>query len=552
MDLFRSIQMKLAQRELGATTDGLAVDLYARESPQAAQRHEDELRDEVQNEAPDEPQEVAIESGLPIGCVLRDRYEIVGRLSEGRSGSLYKAMDRLRSEHPAVDAHIAIKVLDPEADNQRDMLSQLRREFYSAQQLSHRSVVKVFELDRDQDLNFFTMELIDGEVLGAVLRKFHPQPLPRPYVWAMLREVGEGLAHAHERRVTHGDLGPQHIMVTDSGELRILGFGASGISATAMAPAYASCEVLEGREPDPRDDLFALACLSYEWLTGVHPFQQRVATEARKLNMTPARPDGLSSRQWNALTLGLSFEREGRLISVRDWLAELNPGTEPLGSIPLKRDAAPARAAVHKGVYTPTRLVALLATLIIAMVTWVVLHQPIDHSDINDEAASEATAVESAAQEALLNAQTADWPAAADEAPAAPPELKPSRSAAPARAVDKTPKIGIATPLYRIPAGDKFVEIQVQRSLGSKAGTSFEWWTEPASAVEGVDYVPQTQAIMSFPRGKSTMSLFVKLIPNASRKRKDAFYVVIGNPSSGSALGEVSKAKIALLPAKAG
>jgi hypothetical protein len=56
---------------------------------------------------------------------------------------------------------------------------------------------------------------------------------------------------------------------------------------------------------------------------------------------------------------------------------------------------------------------------------------------------------------------------------------------------------------------------------------------------------------MSFPRGKQSASLFIKLLPNASRKRSDVFYVVIGNPSSGSALGSVSKAKIALPPAGA-
>jgi serine/threonine protein kinase len=529
MDLFRSIQLKLAQRELGATTDGLPVDVYAPIEPSPGTPPSAEpldAQDEWQNTTPD--------PGLDIGLVLRDRYELVGRLGCGRNGTVYKAVDRLRSEHPDVDSHVAVKVLNRQACSQLEVLSKLRSEFYGAQRLSHPSIVKVFELDRDQDFIFFTMELIEGEVLSSVLQKFRPRALPRDYVWALLREVGEGLAHAHERRVTHGDLRPQNIMVTDSGELRIIDFCAAGKSATAMTPAYASCEVLEGREPDPRDDLFALACLSYELLSGNHPFQGRLATEARAFNAAPRRPTGLTSRQWGALTKGLAWE--------------LNPGSEPLGPLPLLRDIGPARSA--KGHATTTRLVAILATLIVSMVAWVVLHQPASKVDAIDDVASEPAPSAASVDLDVLNAQIAESQPLADEEPEAPKEVKQGRSAAPAapRPVDKTQKIGIAAGMYRIAPGQKFAEIQVRRSQGSNAGTSFEWWTEPASAVEGVDYVPQSRATMSFPRGKLTASLFVKLLPNAARKRSDVFYVVIGNPSDGSALGTVSKAKVALPP----
>jgi serine/threonine protein kinase len=545
--------MKLAQRELGTAADGPPVALDAAAEPavgpsaDAAANHESE---EAHEEAHDEWQDAVPETGLEIGLVLRERYEIVGRLGCGRNGTVYKAVDRLRSEHPDVDAHVAIKVLSREASNHPEFLSKIRREFYGAQRLSHPNIVKVFELDRDRDFTFFTMEFIEGEVLGEVLGKFYSRALPREYVWALLREVGDALAHAHERRVIHGDLRPHNIMVTNSGELRILDFGANGKSANAMTPAYASCEVLEGREPDARDDLFALACMSYELLSGNHPFQQRPAIEARTFNAVPQRPSGLSSRQWGALTLGLAWEREGRAMSVRDWLVELHPGKEPLGSIPQPQDIKPVRAV--KGHATPTRLIAILAALIISMVTWVVLHQPAGRVDSIDDVVSEQPAPTPAVDLDALNSQIADSQPLVDETSEAPKDIKKTRSAAaPVHAPDKTQRIGIAAGMYRIAPGQKFAEIQVHRSQGSNAGTTFEWWTEPASAVEGVDYVPQTRATMSFSRGKQSASLFVKLLPNASRKRSDVFYVVIGNPSDGSALGSVSKAKIALPPAGA-
>ena len=144
------------------------------------------------------------------------------------------------------------------------------------------------------------------------------------------------MAHAHARNVVHGDLKPQNIMITNSGEMRILDFGASHVSTRersyanaartiTLTPAYASCELLEGRVADPRDDLYALACVAYELLAGVHPFQGRRSTEARDLGLTPRCPPGLTRRQWQTLATGLSWCRERRPISVRDWVANLNP-----------------------------------------------------------------------------------------------------------------------------------------------------------------------------------------------------------------------------------
>ena len=77
--------------------------------------------------------------------------------------------------------------------------------------------------------------------------------------------------------------------------MRILDFGTASLQAvgngsSAFTPSYASCQLLEGKEADERDDVFALACLAYELLTGEHPFQKRCATEARDTGMTAKEP----------------------------------------------------------------------------------------------------------------------------------------------------------------------------------------------------------------------------------------------------------------------
>jgi serine/threonine protein kinase len=529
-DLFHSIRSRLAQRDKGASREGITVDLFP-----VASAPVPELDESVRRESP--------RKVLGVGDVLCGRYVIESQLASGGMGTVYKALDQSRSEHTEADAYVAVKVLHETTRARSDVLAKLRREFYCAQTLSHRSVVKVYELDLHQ-LPFFTMELIDGESLLSAMQRFHPLPLPRSFAYAVIREVGEGLAHAHDRRVTHGDIKPQNVMVTHSGEVRILDFGTSG-EATALTPAYASCELLEGREADPRDDLFALACLSYELLAGEHPFQHRRSTEARTLKIALSRPPGLSGRQWRALSRGLAWDRVDRPASLRDWLTDLDLGREAVGPIPQPENSK-APLLTRSGV--ASALIALLAVTIVCGVTWAVLSRPKPAPTVADAVVADADAE----VEPPVIADSAASDADLDDAPAAEPTPAPKidlkTQGAAARPIDKTERIGMLASSYSFRGGEKFAEIRVHRSTGSKGTTSFEWWTEPASALAGTDFAPQAPATVFFPAGVRTVSLFVKLLPNTARKRTALFYVVLGNTSGGSTLSSASKAAISLHP----
>jgi serine/threonine protein kinase len=531
-DLFRSIRSKIAQRGQAVVDDEITVDLL----PVVTETLED-VRATPQSSAPP--------ARLQIGQVLRGRYVIESQLANGGMGTVFKALDRSRSEHTETHAEVAIKVFH-QRNGDTDVLSKPRREFHCAQALSHQNIVKVFELDQDAEFPFFTMELIDGETLTSVMQKFHPRPLPRVYAWAVIREVGAGMAHAHGRGVIHGDLKPQNVMVTNAGELRILDFGRSSESAAALTPAYASCDLLEGREADPRDDLFALACLSYELLAGEHPFQHLRATEARALGLSPRRPPGLSGRQWTALTMGLAWDRASRPQSVREWLAELNLGSDPLGPVPETQNDK--SFALGKG-HMASALIALAAVILVCGTTWAVLSRPKIPSVVM-EAADPEVAASTPSVESIIADADRDEP----EPPAVPAASKPdskSRAAAAqgaARPIDRTERISVASATYSIRAGQKFAEIRVHRSTGSKGATSFDWWTEPGSALADTDFAPQAPTTIFFPSGVHAVSLFIKLVPNTSRKRAAVFYVVLGNPSTGSALGALSKAAVSLHP----
>jgi serine/threonine protein kinase len=534
-DLFHSIKSRIARRGQVTRDDGITVDL----SPELTVP-----RDDIAVEAAEESQPPSLDAGQ----VLRDRYVIESRLGSGGMGTVYRALDRSRNKYVDFDSQVAIKVLHQQTSGHPEVLAKLHREFFSAQELSHPTIIKVYELDLDYELPFFTMELIDGEALPKVMQRFSPRPLPRPYVLGIIREVGAGLAHAHDRRVIHGDMKPQNIMVTNSGEVRILDFGTSGESAAALTPAYASCELLEGLAPDSRDDLFALACLAYELLAGEHPFQLRRSTEARELKLTPARPSGLTPRQWRALKTGLSWDREARSMSMRAWIAELDLGNEPLGPPPYPHalQAPPVRKRK-----VPSKLpAAVFAASIVCATAWAILSGPGERpANLGDSTA------DTPASTAIAASAMPDPPTEADssdvETPprvAAPVKNRSAGLPPKARVIDKTEKIDIGARAYAIRPDQRFAEIRIHRSSVSKGSTRFDWWTEPASALAGADFVAQAPATTVFPSGKSSVSVFIKLIPNASRKSKGVFYVAIGNPKDGAALGTVAKAVVSLPP----
>jgi serine/threonine protein kinase len=509
-----------------------------------------------------------------IGRVLRDRYVLVDRLGSGGKGSVFKALDRYRADFPEAQQYVAIKILHVTVAGHEELLASLRREFYFTQMLSHRNIVNVFDLDRDGDVDFFTMELLEGELLSRVMGRLQPLPMSRPQAWAIIREIGSGLEYAHARNVVHADLKPHNIMITDSGEVRILDFGASSTSAqqvpedslrpriasSSATPAYACCELLDGRPPDPRDDIYAFACLSYELLAGAHPFQRRRSTEARDFGMVPRRPPGLSRQQWQALTIGLSWHRAGRSISVRDWLIKLNTG-RAAGSLPRVHDLQPAPTNPR-----PTRYftaIALFAGLLICVTGWVSVAGLAGRIFSSNNVIPAADASGQLDTGPVLTGKSAGLPAAAAVMTAVPlsaaafnsssensetqspavNKIKPDANRQKLPTALTNPPV-LSASNYTVRSGERFAEIRVHRSSRLDSDTPFVWWTEGASAKPGVDYVQQGQAIQSIPKGKSSISFFVKLVPTSSRSQPEVFYIAIAAAGLGASSGHVTRAAV--------
>jgi serine/threonine protein kinase len=518
LDLVRFLESRIAERRLANSNVGQTVDL-ARNGTSCV----------VFGGPPPSPVE--------IGRVLRDRYVIEKRLGSGGRGTVFKAFDRFRSSLPLPQRYVAIKIPHALPHGREAMIESLQREHYCGQMLSHANIVNVFELDRDGDIDFFTMELLEGELLSSVMARFAARPMHRPHAWAIIRQIASGIEHAHSRDVVHADLKPQNIMITDSGEVRILDFGSSSVfskltsngremgsrSATA---AYASCEILAGRAADRRDDLYSLACISYELLTGTHPFLGRRANEARDLGIVATRPSGLSRRQWQTLAKGLSSHRAGRTISVSDWFKRLNPASTESQPLPNSKALLPALPSAPRAAFKASAVLTLLALTVAASTLFVRLTPG---GRVSGETVSSAEASVSQVEAPLVSSITSS--------PSSLAPVTQSPLFAKARTDSRTKLLSASG--YDARPGERFAEIHVHRSPGLRGDVPFVWWTEAASAKPGVDYVPQTKVTQSFPKGRSSTSFFVKLLPEASRQRPEVFYVAIGDATGGPSFGRV-------------
>jgi eukaryotic-like serine/threonine-protein kinase len=217
----------------------------------------------------------AIDHGrFPPGTVLGGRYRIVGRAGRGGMGEVYRADDLKLGQS------VALKFLPPEVDRDPARLMQLHSEVRMARQVSHPNVCRVYDIDEVDGTTFLSMEFVDGEELGSLLRRVGRFSVERSLELA--RQMCAGLAAAHERGVVHRDLKPANVMIDGTGKVRITDFGLAGVAGEALragTPAYMAPEQLAGQEVTPQSDIYALGLVLYELFTGHRAIEAKNVTE---------------------------------------------------------------------------------------------------------------------------------------------------------------------------------------------------------------------------------------------------------------------------------
>ena len=277
-----------------------------------------------------------------VGDTLNNRFVLEECIGFGGMGTVYKALDLRKLEASDRKPYIAIKVLNVQFRGHPKSLIALQREARKAQALAHPNIVSVYDFDRDGQMVYLTMEYLKGKPLSQVLRAPGFTGMPYQDVLRLVTGMSNALAYAHEHGFVHCDFKPGNVFVTDNGTVKVIDFGIARVfqkteedvdvtvfdpgSLGALTPAYASPEMLEHLDPDPRDDIYALACIAYELLTGRHPFTGASALQARGAGMKPQRPAGLARGPWHALKCGLALEREARTPTVERFLHDFGTG----------------------------------------------------------------------------------------------------------------------------------------------------------------------------------------------------------------------------------
>lgn len=270
---------------------------------------------------------------LQSGVVIKQRFLLQKQLGEGGMGVVYSARDLVQEEVSHEESLVAIKFLSENVKEHPEAFRLLQQECKKSQQLAHPNIVTVYDFDRDNDLVYLTMQLLSGQSLDTYLSGHEYEKRPLQEVEPILTDMVAGLSYAHQQGIVHSDLKPENIFLTEQGA-RIIDFGiARAIQRSditnndvlALTPAYASLEMFNGMEPDARDDIYALACISYQLLAGKHPFSGKSTEIAYQEQLKPKRIDGLSDRQWQALLDGLSFDFEQRQQTAEEFLQQLLP-----------------------------------------------------------------------------------------------------------------------------------------------------------------------------------------------------------------------------------
>ncbi|HEX5524837.1 MAG TPA: serine/threonine-protein kinase [Pedococcus sp.] len=207
------------------------------------------------------------------GLLVADRYLLEEVIATGGMGQVWRATDQ------TLGRAVAVKVLRPDTADDAGFVERFRAEARHSAALQHPNIATVHDFGEGAHSAYLVMELIEGKPLSTVIRE--RAPLPAEEVTEILYQAAIALQAAHNAGVVHRDVKPANILVDDDGYARLTDFGISralaGASLTQTGevlgtPHYLAPEQAQGKPAGPASDVYALAVVGYEMLTGTRPF----------------------------------------------------------------------------------------------------------------------------------------------------------------------------------------------------------------------------------------------------------------------------------------
>ena len=289
-----------------------------------------------------------------IGKLLDGRYEIQEIIGVGGMAVVYKAMDH------RLNRLVAVKILKDDYLNDADFRRRFHVESQAVAMLSHPNIVSVYDVSKNDGMEYIVMELIDGITLKQYMDQRSPLSWRETLHFSM--QIAKALEHAHSRGIIHRDIKPHNVMILKDGSVKVADFGIARITSAqntltkeALGSVhYISPEQAKGARVDNRSDIYSLGVVMYEMLTGRPPYdgETPVSVAIQHINGTPLSPSllngdiptGLEQITMHAMCSDISI----RYASITDMLRDMeefrkNPSIRftflPKGSV------APAGAA---------------------------------------------------------------------------------------------------------------------------------------------------------------------------------------------------------------
>jgi serine/threonine protein kinase len=510
-----------------------------------------------------------------IGATLRGRYVLEEIVGTGGFSTVYRARDLRRDDEDPQGCQVAIKLLRPECAGSQSATLRLKREFRQLRLLAHPGIVRLFDLDCHEGWWFEVMELLRGRTLSSLLRERNGEPLPLAEAMAVLRGCAEALEHAHSRGVVHGDVKPANVFVRETGDVCVLDFGSVPLSGEEDTDPkrvgtvrYSSPEVLRGLQATPADDVYSLACIALELITG------------RSLSTTTdadgARPDltGLPPVQTNALGAALAGERVARPASPQAFFEQLSAPAEAAVEPPAAARAMDPPAATPDLLNAPSEPAArrryqafpprlwlgvLLVTVAIAALAWLRVVATSEGRAGTSNQASTMASLESAPTAAPVTGPDA---ATVAEEPAASPasgqeagaidEAVPSAASAlspPLQGASVTPAstISFRAPSMTVSRLANAAAVELWREGRASGRSRIGWEISEDSASAGRDFDGPLSGEEVFADGQSIRVLFVPIRGDADGRSDRSFTVSLRPLEARTGLGQQPSIRVTIL-----
>ena len=291
-----------------------------------------------------------------IGRVFAERYRLEEFIGKGGMALVFRATD-LRTGHD-----VAVKVLRPEFNSDKDFLERFRREALAASKMSHHNIVNLLDVGEEDGCRYLVIEYMRGRTLKDIIAE--KGRLPEPVAAQIAIRILSALQHAHDNGIIHRDIKPENVLVNAEGLVKVADFGIARVAGSNTLTKgdsvmgsvhYFSPEQARGEDVTAASDIYSVGVVMYEMLTGRVPFDGAtpVSIALQHISAPPVPPsqiaDGISPAMEQVVLTAMSKEMRSRYRDAADMARAIRAALQ-------NPQAAEATAAPVTGLQEPVRV----------------------------------------------------------------------------------------------------------------------------------------------------------------------------------------------------